>query len=183
MKALLIVDMQAGLWRQSPVAVNVNAVVDRINQLSTTFRASGNCVVFIQHDGPPGSEFEPHSEGWALLSELKRTDDDWVVRKTICDAFYQSELDARLRERGVDEVVVVGWATDHCVDTTIRAAISHDYKVLAVGDAHTLAPRAHADAAPLIAHHNATWKTLLTPSAPVRVLSTAEIIEDLAAAG
>lgn len=183
MKALLVVDMQVGLWRQDPVAVDVDGIVDRINELISSFRESGNCVVFIQHDGPQGSDFEPETDGWCLLPELRREGDDLVVRKTICDAFYESELDARLRERGVDEVVVVGWATDHCVDTTIRAAISHNYAVVAVADAHTVARRPHADADLLIAHHNATWKTLLTPSVAVRVVSTGEFVAGLEASG
>jgi nicotinamidase-related amidase len=44
-------------------------------------------------------------------------------------------LDAQLRARGIDTLVVVGFTTDCCVDCTVRDAFHHDYNVFVVADA------------------------------------------------
>ena len=39
-------------------------------------------MVFVQHDGQPGDDFEPHTPGWNLLGSLERKAEDLTVRKT-----------------------------------------------------------------------------------------------------
>ena len=57
------------------------------------------------------------------------------VVKRLYDAFYGSDLEPRLRGRGVDTLVVVGFSTHCCVDATCRAAFHRDFNVFVVSDA------------------------------------------------
>lgn len=183
MLALLVIDMQRGLFYGPDgreARHDREGVVRRINALATAARRAGETVIFIQHDGPEGDDFEPGSMGWEILSELERARDDIVVHKRACDSFYQTELSSILESRGVDELLVTGCATEFCVDTTIRAAASLDYHVTAVEDGHTTADRPHLDAVSIIRHHNWVWADLILPHSQVKVRRTQELLDQLA---
>lgn len=180
MKALIIVDMQAGMFENGRSPLNVDVVVDRLNMVGAYVRAGGGLVVFIQHTGQPGSDYAPGQPGWELLPSLDRRPEDRVVSKTICDSFYDTELDSVLKSCGVEELIIGGWATDYCVDTTVRAAVSHEYQVTVIRDAHTAADRNHLDAASVIEHHNRTWNGLMAPRGGVQVLTTVHVLRALA---
>ena len=70
MDVLLVVDMQEGLLRGAPKH-DLLAVVERINRLAVRVRRSGGSVVFVQHAGPVGDDFEPLTPGWHLLATIK----------------------------------------------------------------------------------------------------------------
>jgi nicotinamidase-related amidase len=72
-------------------------------------------------------------------------------------------------------VLVTGWATDFCVDATVRSAVSHDHHVVVVADGHTLADRPHLSAAEVMRHHHFVWRRLITNRA-VEVRTTAEVV-------
>lgn len=60
---------------------------------------------------------------------------DIEIEKTLYSSFVDTDLDAQLRARGIDTLVVVGFTTDCCVDCTVRDAFHHDYNVFVVADA------------------------------------------------
>ena len=71
---------------------------------------------------------------------------DHIVRKTLIDAFFRTSLDSDLKQRGVRRVVIAGWATDLCVDAIVRSAVAAGYRVIVVGDCHTVSNRPHLSA-------------------------------------
>lgn len=175
MVALLVIDMQTGLFDGPVPRHDAGGVVDRINILADAVRLSGGIVIFIQHDGPPGDTFEPGTTGWEILPSLKREQEDILVHKQACDAFCETDLWNVLQERHVQQVLVTGCATDFCVDTTIRAALSLDYQVIVVEDGHTTADRPHLDAKSIIRHHNWVWENLIHPRNSVKVIPAERI--------
>jgi nicotinamidase-related amidase len=60
---------------------------------------------------------------------------DIVVRKVRVGAFSTTDLDAQLRERGVDTLVLAGISTSGVVLSTVRDASDRDYRVLVLADA------------------------------------------------
>lgn len=180
MLALMVIDMQVGLFEGQPPRHDAAGVIQRINTLATAVRASGGTVVFIQHDEPSGA-LKPGTDGWQILPSLERTDEDLVVRKQACDAFYETELAEILEEIGVQQLIITGCATDFCVDTTVRAAASRDYEVVVIADGHTTRDRPHLEAAVIIQHHNWMWQNLILPHSQVEVLPTDRILSQLQA--
>lgn len=172
---LVIVDMQEGLFKNA-VRYDASGVVERINALSNAVRNASGAVVFIQHDGDKETGLAPGDDDWELLGALHRLDHDPVIRKTACDAFYETELDAFLQNMGASDLIITGCATDFCVDTTIRAAASRDYHVTVCADAHTTCDRAHLSAKTIITHHNWMWENIIMPRSKVIVTPAAEII-------
>jgi len=60
---------------------------------------------------------------------------EWVIYKPRWGAFYGTALDAFLRDRGVDTLIVVGCNFPNCPRTTIYEASERDYRVVMVEDA------------------------------------------------
>lgn len=173
--AVLVIDVQAGLFRRKPLPFEAEAVVDRINAVTAKARQAGAPVVFIQHDGAPEEDFlRPFSEEWKLDPRLVVQPGDLILRKTTCDAFYRTALENELKSRGVGTLVLTGYATDFCVDTTLRNAVSKDFRIVVVADAHTTqdGPVLKADA--IRAHHNWAWAECISTRG-VTVLPAAEV--------
>jgi nicotinamidase-related amidase len=174
MDAMLVIDMQVGLLNGDPKH-DLPDVIARINRLAAKVRAASGTVIFVQHCGGKGDDFEPHTPGWALLPALHRDPRDVVVRKTLNEPFTGSELQALLEQLAPDRVLITGWATDLCVDSTVRSAIANHHNVVVVADGHTLSDRPHLDAVSVIRHHHWVWNNLLTDRS-VRLATTDELL-------
>src|SRR5258708_8482886 len=176
MDVIIIVDMQVGLLK-GPPKHDLPGVIERINLLTDVVRKGSGKVVWIRHCGVPGDDFAPSTDGWSFLPELDRHPDDIVVEKTLNDAFVETDLQAILQRILADRVIVAGWATDFCVDSTVRSAVSHNHNVVVVSDGHTLNDRPHLAAPAVIGHHNWVWSDLITKRS-IRVASTAQLLEE-----
>ncbi len=174
MKALLVIDMQVGLFQGEPPRHDAQGVIERINEVARAVRATGGIVIFVQHEDHGG--LKPGTEGWEILPALERTKPDLLVHKQACDSFYETDLSDLLEKHGVRQLIVVGCATDFCVDTTVRAAASRNYEVVVVADAHTTKDRQHLDAEAIINHHNWMWERLILPRSEVQVLPTDSVV-------
>ena len=75
---MIVVDMQVGLLN-GPPKHDLPGVLDRINQLTAMVRRRSGTVLWIQHCGAAGDDFEPKKPGWSLLPELNRHPTDVVV--------------------------------------------------------------------------------------------------------
>jgi nicotinamidase-related amidase len=172
--ALIVVDMQVGLL-EGPPKHDLANVVQRINALAALARRTNGHVVWIRHCG--GEGFEPHKPGWSFLPDLARDPMDLVIEKTLNDAFAGTALHEKLQSLAPARLMIAGWATDFCVDATVRSAISHDYPVVAVEDGHTLADRPHLPAPAVIRHHNWVWSGLISRRS-IRVARTADLMTE-----
>jgi nicotinamidase-related amidase len=175
MNAMIVVDMQVGLL-QGPPKHDLEGVIARINALAAMVRQKAGTVVWVRHRGRPGQDFAPDRPGFALLPALDRRDNDLTVEKTLNDPYVGTPLQALLAERAPRRVLVTGWATDFCVDATVRSTVACDQHVVVPSDAHTLADRPHLAAAAVIAHHNWIWTNLIT-NRSVQVVPTRELLQ------
>ncbi len=174
MDALLIVDMQIGLLN-GPPKHDLSGVTDRINRLAAMQRDRAGAVIWIQHCDSADEDFVPGAPGWDFLPTLQRQPTDFVVHKTLNDPFAAADLPAVLQRIAPDRVLVTGWATDLCVDATVRSAVSNNHHVVAVSDAHTLSDRPHLPAPLVIRHHHWVWANLIT-NRSIRVADTDELL-------
>jgi nicotinamidase-related amidase len=177
---IIVVDMQVGLWEDAPKH-DVQGVIDRINSLTAMVRRGAGKVIWIRHCGKPGDGFERHTPGWDFLPALMRWSDDIVVEKTLNDPFVGTSLPATMTGLAPRRVLIAGWATDFCVDATVRSSVSSDQHVVVVSDAHTLSDRPHLGAEAVIAHHNWVWSNLIT-NRSIRVVTTRQLLAEADAA-
>ena len=149
--ALINVDMQRCFVEGTPLASpDGRALVDTVNALIRTCREAGVLVVhtrgWMARDGsdlgvmaelvPPFivdlyTEGSPTAE---LHEALDVAPDDLIVDKTRYGAFHGTDLARRLRERGIEAVIISGIATNICCETTAREASQHDFRVVFLSD-------------------------------------------------
>lgn len=162
--AVLVIDVQRGVFETTPPPRDEQSVLENINQISTSARAAGAPVIFLQHDGDPNEQWlAPFTDEWRLHRALRVESGDRIIRKTACDGFYRTELDGYLQSKGIKTLIVMGYATDFCVDTTIRSAASKDYGIIVVSEAHTTKDRPILTAEQIKAHHEWMWVNLICP--------------------
>jgi nicotinamidase-related amidase len=171
--AVLVIDVQRGLCDDPPRPHESEAVMQRINALTERARAAGVPVAFIQHENAVDLEFD--SERWQLAGALRTDARDAKIRKTTPDSFLRTPLDAWLSEHGVRRVVVCGYSSEFCVDTTTRRAAALGYEVVLAADAHTSHDKPHATGAQIRAHHNATLSDITSFGVPIRAVPAADI--------
>ncbi|MFG1465369.1 isochorismatase family protein [Xanthobacter sp. DSM 24535] len=149
--ALIVVDLQKGIVGL-PGLPAIDAVIGRARALADAFRAHGLPVVLVNvAGGAPGRTEQPprqtggFPDGWTdLIPELDRQPGDIVVTKRSWGAFATTDLEARLKARGVTQVVIAGVATGTGVEATARQAYEHGFNVTLATDAMTdTRPEAH----------------------------------------
>lgn len=137
--ALIVVDAQRGFadpaWgrRDNPDSEG------NIHRLLAAWRERGEPVVLVRHDSiSPGSPLRPGHPGNAFMEGIDGPH-DLLVTKNVNSAFYGTpDLDAWLRDQGIDSVTICGITTNHCCETTARMAGNLGYDVTFVIDAmHT----------------------------------------------
>ncbi|MBR1222915.1 cysteine hydrolase [Bradyrhizobium sp. U87765 SZCCT0131] len=187
--ALVVVDMQAGFLQPGAVGEVplARAIVPNVRRLAAETRAAGGAVVWLRHTtGPEGdwslwlgtfmppavrdtmrAAFTPGHPAHAVDSAFDVQPGDLVVDKTRYSAFVgdASDLDAQLRARGIDTLIVTGTLTNVCCESTARDAMMLNYAVHFVADG--TATRTDEE-------HNASLTNLMVTFADVR--TTDEVV-------
>ncbi len=176
LEVLLVIDMQQALTL-GDVKQDLVGVVDRVNRLAQRIRGRGGSVIFVQHDGPPGDDFAPDTPGWQLLEALEWNQSNIRIRKQYNDAFFGTDLQSVLTDLAPSQVFITGWATDLCVDATIRSAAAMGYRTAVVADAHTVSHRPDLNTEQVKAYHHWKWQHILSAH-PVTILNEADILPD-----
>lgn len=156
--ALLVVDMQNFFVAEVETA---KSIVPNINRLAQAVREHGGLVVWVVMTladklGAPSrwpiyhdyfftdAKMRAHKDGLTegtkgheLYPALDVHTGDLTVHKKRFSAFIQgaSDLDAQLRERGIENLVVCGTATNMCCESTARDAMMIGYRAVIVHDA------------------------------------------------
>lgn len=172
--ALLVIDVQGGLFDPQPGPFEGDAVINRINRITAMARAAGVPVVYVQHEQEE-TVLEYGSSGWQLQAGLNVGKNDFFVRKTTPDSFHGTNLQQVLADHSVDTLVICGYASEFCVDTTVRRAAALGFSVLIAADAHTTHDKAHLKAERIREHHNRTLSNIKSFGPEIRVLSTEDI--------
>ena len=172
--ALIVIDVQCALFDPAPRPFEADLVISRINQLSAAARAADVAVVWVQHE-TAHARLQADSHGWALPSTLHVAVSDHRVRKTTPDAFLRTGLADWLAAREISHLVLCGYATEYCVDTSTRRAAALGYSVTLVADGHTTHDKPHATGAQIRAHHNATLPAITSFGPVIQALPAADI--------
>ena len=172
--ALLVIDVQRGLFDEMPRPYEAAAVIERINGLTEKARRANVPVAFIQHERLSGF-LEHGSDSWQLQADLVVMESDVKLRKTTPDSFLRTNLAGLLASWGTEEMVICGYASEFCVDTTTRRAAALGYSVVLVADAHTTHDKDHATAQQIRTHHNATLPNITSFGPPIKAMLASEI--------
>lgn len=172
--AVLVIDVQSGLFDPEPRPYESDIVVGEINRITESARQRNVPVVFIQHE-QPNSLLQHGSTGWQLQSKLTVATGDHVISKSTPDSFLKTNLQTLLTDLQVDNLIVCGYASEFCVDTTVRKAASLGYSITLVSDAHTTHDKEHATGAQIRSHHNATLPNIKSFGVTIQAVNAASL--------
>jgi nicotinamidase-related amidase len=138
-QALIVIDVQNEyVSGQLPIAhPDVEASLERIGAAIDAAAEAGLSVVLVRHTepDPDGGVFVMDTPEWELHPEVLRRPHDVLIDKKLPGSFTGTELETWLRDRGVDQVVIAGYMTHMCVDTTSREAMHRGFEVTVLDDA------------------------------------------------
>ncbi|MET3696210.1 nicotinamidase-related amidase [Bacillus oleivorans] len=156
--ALLIIDVQNGMFLEEEPVYNGDILMENVKKLISESRTNGTPIFYIQHNESEGEPLETGTYAWEIHSEIAPLQNDSIIQKTTPDSFFNTELDAELKKRGIDQLILAGIQTEICIDTTCRRAYSLGYKVTLASDAHGTWNSDPLTAEQIIQHHNRTLR-------------------------
>ena len=171
--ALIVVDMQnafvaPGFALEIPMA---REIVPNINKLAAAVRLTGGKVIWIRNTIQPETaenwsawvddfmtpafaekvfaQMGRGSEGHQLWPLLDVAPEDAQIEKTRFSALIQgsSDLEAHLRARGIDTLIITGTATQVCCESTARDAMMLNFTTVFIADGNAAATDADHNAA------------------------------------
>lgn len=132
--ALLVIDVQKAFFDMSPAtAQSLHDAIEYINAAIKLFRDRQLPVICVQHT-EESENLVPGEKGFELPDELDILPSDRHILKTYGNAFHKTALEADLRERGVDTVIITGFCAEYCVLSTYRGAQDCDLKPIILRD-------------------------------------------------
>jgi nicotinamidase-related amidase len=121
----------------------VEAFTPKMASFLAEMRTLGVPIVHLQlinrEDDPRAERYDgwlpvtKGSDGARVIAEFL-DEKDVVVEKNKDSGFYETELDERLKELGVDTVVITGMQTQICVQTTAADGFFRGYNVIVPSD-------------------------------------------------
>jgi nicotinamidase-related amidase len=146
--ALLVIDVQKGLFKKSTPIYKAEQLLENINALIRRAGRAGAPVLYIQHANKMLVE---GTDDWELHPELERLEAGVAIHKRQGNAFQDTNLREELEAREIRRLVITGLVTHGCVKATCIGAKSQGYEVVLVKDGHSSYSK---QAAKLIAEWN-----------------------------
>jgi nicotinamidase-related amidase len=116
--ALLIIDVQNEYFNHN--LDSMESAIEYINAAIDLFRKKDLPIVVVQHkDEEQG--FVPGKSGFDVPKSVKLESQDMRIVKTYSNSFTKTGLAEKLKELGVDTVIVTGYKAESCVLSTCRA--------------------------------------------------------------
>jgi nicotinamidase-related amidase len=125
--ALVLIDCQKTYTQGVMELEGVQAALDETAELLERARTAGIPIIHIQHSDGPGSLYDIDGETGAIVDAVAPRGDEPVVVKQFPNSFVQTDLDQRLKAVNASNLVLAGFMTHMCVNSTARGAFNLGY--------------------------------------------------------
>jgi len=125
--ALLVIDVQYGMFQKSTPVYQGDALLDKITALVERARAAGAAVIYVQHSDE--RFLVKGTPVWQLHPRLQALTPDCTVHKLQGNAFLGTDLQEILITRGMEKLVICGMVTHGCVKASALGALELGYPV------------------------------------------------------
>ena len=154
MRALLVIDVLVGIFELPVPLHRGEEFLATVRELIARARKCGVPVIYLHHVGKDGTLLARGKPGREIHLAVAPREGDLVIEKSEPDGFHGTDLEAQLQRLGVRELIVCGFATQDCVDTTVRSAFGRGFAVTLVSGAHTTTANPILSADQIVAHHD-----------------------------
>lgn len=133
--ALVLVDCQ-NTYRQGVMALQgVEAALDEAALLLAAARHAGIPIFHIQHDAGVGTPYDISAPIGAIADKVAPQANEAIITKHFPNSFVGTDLEVRLKATGCQQVIVAGFMTHMCINSTARGAFNLGFAPVVVAGA------------------------------------------------
>ena len=132
---LIMIDCQNTYTRGVMELDGVAAALEEAAKLLERARSAGIPIVHIEHDDGEGSLYDIRAEIGQIVDQVAPQGDESVIVKHFPNSFVQTELDDRLKAASARNLLLAGFMTHMCVNSTARGAFNLGYAPTIVASA------------------------------------------------
>lgn len=151
-RALLVIDIQTLLVEAKPFVIAECLKVWQ--EAIAVCREKGIEVIYVRHND---EELIMGSRGWAIDKAVAPQAGEKIFDKHYNSAFKETGLQAYLDSQEIEHVIMMGMATNYCVDTTVKVAFELGYHVSVIENATTTFDEEDLTADQLVKHYKSIW--------------------------
>ena len=133
--ALVMIDCQNTYTRGVMELEGVQDALEVGAELLDRARGLGVPVLHIMHDAGEGSPYDVNAEIGQIAGKVAPRDGESVIVKNYPNSFVGTDLDEQLKALGKTNLVVAGFMTHMCVNSTTRGAFNLGYSPTVVASA------------------------------------------------
>lgn len=161
--ALIIIDAQNTYCEGIMKLDGMEKALKECRLLLNRFRKAGRPVFHIQHDAGPGSPYDVKNHIGQIVDMLAPLQGEPVITKNYPNSFVGTELDVLLKKAGIQNLILAGFMSHMCVNSTARGAFSLGYRATVVAAAtatRSLPLKATGEVIPAAQVHSAALAAL-----------------------
>lgn len=133
--ALVMIDCQ-NTYREGVMQLSgVEAALIEARRVLDQARALGRPVIHIQHDAGRGTPYDVSAPIGRIADIVAPLAGEIVITKNYPNSFVQTSLDDELKKLGVKQLVLAGFMTHMCINSTARGAFNLGYSPTVVASA------------------------------------------------
>jgi nicotinamidase-related amidase len=137
---LIMIDFQ-NTYTRGPLELDgVASALEEGAALLDRARSAGIPVIHVQHDGGEGSLYDIRADVGAISGPVAPRAGETVIVKNHPNSFIGTELDERLTAGGAKNLVLAGFMTHMCINSTARGAFNLGYAPTVVAAATATRP-------------------------------------------
>jgi nicotinamidase-related amidase len=138
--ALIMIDCQ-NTYTQGVMALDgVEAALDQAAALLQRARSAGIPIIHIEHDAGEGSPYDIRAEIGQIVEQVAPEGNETVIVKHFPNSFVQTELDEQLKASSAHNLLLAGFMTHMCVNSTARGAFNLGYAPTVIASATATRP-------------------------------------------
>ena len=133
--ALILIDLQ-NTYRWGVMQLSgVEQAIAEAAKLLEMARDLKVPVIHIQHDAGPGTPYDVRAEIGAISDEVAPIAGEPVITKNYPNSFVQTDLDERLKALGIHQIMLAGFMTHMCINSTAHGGFNLGYAPTIVASA------------------------------------------------
>lgn len=135
---LLLIDIQSGLDQLEYYGGHRNNhdAEEKMATILSHWRQKNWPVIHVKHNSTSAnSPLRTGHPGNEIKDIIYPAPYEHVIEKNVNNAFIETSLLEDLKSLNVEDIVIIGLTTDHCVSTTARMAGNLGFKVKVISDA------------------------------------------------
>jgi len=137
---LILIDIQNTYRRGLMQLTGVEQAILEAQKLLKKARDLKIPIIHIQHDAGVGSPYDVSADIGAISPEVAPIAGEKVIIKNYPNSFVQTTLESELKTLGIKNIVLAGFMTHMCVNSTAHGAFNLGYATTIIASATATRP-------------------------------------------